>query len=233
MRVTTVESDAAASGHAAHNLADLPRARAVAARVDAFLGRRPRARPGATVVLDPPRSGAGADVVRAIVAAGPAQIVYVACDPVALARDLGTSSPSTAGALDRLDGLRPLPRTPTTSRRSRGSPRADTAARPQLGRANAPIGDADRRRRPALPSKQTSSGERGSRVVSIGAAVESATDLVRVAVVDDHESVRLGLLAACMREGYQFVDEGANVAELIGRLGGRDVDVVVLDLSSG
>jgi two-component system uhpT operon response regulator UhpA len=69
--------------------------------------------------------------------------------------------------------------------------------------------------------------------VSIVQAAESAVDVVRVAVVDDHESVRLGLLAACMREGYQFVDEGANVAELIDRLGGREIDVIVLDLSLG
>ena len=42
----------------------------------------------ATVVLDPPRSGAGREVVDAVAALGPAQIVYVACDPVALARDV-------------------------------------------------------------------------------------------------------------------------------------------------
>ena len=42
----------------------------------------------ATVVLDPPRSGAGRDVVDAISSLSPAQVVYVACDPVALARDL-------------------------------------------------------------------------------------------------------------------------------------------------
>jgi len=62
---------------------------------------------------------------------------------------------------------------------------------------------------------------------------EPTTDVVRVAVVDDHESVRLGLLAACVREGYDFIDEGANVADLIQRLHGRTCDVVVLDLSLG
>ncbi len=41
------------------------------------------------VVLDPPRSGAGHAVVDAVVAAGPAAIVHVGCDPAAFARDLG------------------------------------------------------------------------------------------------------------------------------------------------
>lgn len=39
------------------------------------------------VVLDPPRSGAKAATIQAIAALEPACIVYVACDPVALARD--------------------------------------------------------------------------------------------------------------------------------------------------
>jgi tRNA/tmRNA/rRNA uracil-C5-methylase (TrmA/RlmC/RlmD family) len=39
------------------------------------------------VVLDPPRSGAGVGVVDAIAATGARIIVYIACDPVALARD--------------------------------------------------------------------------------------------------------------------------------------------------
>jgi tRNA/tmRNA/rRNA uracil-C5-methylase (TrmA/RlmC/RlmD family) len=39
------------------------------------------------VVLDPPREGAGKDVISQIAALNPRAIVYVACDPAALARD--------------------------------------------------------------------------------------------------------------------------------------------------
>jgi tRNA/tmRNA/rRNA uracil-C5-methylase (TrmA/RlmC/RlmD family) len=39
------------------------------------------------VVLDPPREGAGKDVIAQIAAFNPRAIVYVACDPAALARD--------------------------------------------------------------------------------------------------------------------------------------------------
>jgi tRNA/tmRNA/rRNA uracil-C5-methylase (TrmA/RlmC/RlmD family) len=39
------------------------------------------------IVLDPPRSGAGGETVAALAAHQASRIVYVACDPVALARD--------------------------------------------------------------------------------------------------------------------------------------------------
>lgn len=41
------------------------------------------------VILDPPREGAGRDVVDEITRIGPRSIIYVACDPAALARDAG------------------------------------------------------------------------------------------------------------------------------------------------
>ncbi len=40
------------------------------------------------VVLDPPRTGAGKDVMGLIAGLGPRRVVYVACDPAALARDV-------------------------------------------------------------------------------------------------------------------------------------------------
>ena len=59
------------------------------------------------------------------------------------------------------------------------------------------------------------------------------TSTIRVAVVDDHESVRLGLKAAFLDEGYDFVLAAPTVRDLIDGLNGRQVDVVVLDLSLG
>jgi tRNA/tmRNA/rRNA uracil-C5-methylase (TrmA/RlmC/RlmD family) len=97
-RVTSVESDARATEHAGENLAEWVGARAVTARVDRYLrqlaaeaSERERDRLSRGVVLlDPPRAGAGREVVEGIIALAPARVIYVACDPVALARDLGT-----------------------------------------------------------------------------------------------------------------------------------------------
>jgi tRNA/tmRNA/rRNA uracil-C5-methylase (TrmA/RlmC/RlmD family) len=95
VRITSVESDARATEHAAENLADWLGAAVVTARVDAYLRALSDPSAGeaarlaaATVVLDPPRSGAGAAVLDPLAALRPAQIVYVACDPVAFARDV-------------------------------------------------------------------------------------------------------------------------------------------------
>lgn len=96
LRITTVESDSLATQHASENLRDWAGATAVTDRVDRFL-RHLRMSGGAvererltrgTVILDPPRSGAGKAVVNELAELNPAQVVYVACDPVALARDV-------------------------------------------------------------------------------------------------------------------------------------------------
>lgn len=95
-RITSVEGNERATEHAGENLAEWVGARAETARVDRWtralrqtISDRDRERLArGTVVLDPPRSGAGAAVVDDLAALGPASIVYVACDPVALARDL-------------------------------------------------------------------------------------------------------------------------------------------------
>jgi tRNA/tmRNA/rRNA uracil-C5-methylase (TrmA/RlmC/RlmD family) len=93
-----VESDSRATEHAGANLAEWVGARAETARVDrwiaqlgtdASLAERDRLSRG-VIVLDPPRAGAGRQVVEGVADLEPATVVYVACDPVALARDLAT-----------------------------------------------------------------------------------------------------------------------------------------------
>lgn len=89
-RTTLVESSSAGCAAARTNLADLPTVEIVEARVEAALHRRRITGPVDLVVLDPPRSGAGARVVHGVAAARPRAVAYVACDPAALARDVGT-----------------------------------------------------------------------------------------------------------------------------------------------
>jgi tRNA/tmRNA/rRNA uracil-C5-methylase (TrmA/RlmC/RlmD family) len=113
-RVVCVEADPAACAAAADNLADLPQAEVWEGEVDAEgldglleeLGTAPD-----VVVLDPPRAGAGPAVCRRLAAAGPRAVVYVACDPAALARDVA----AFAGEGYRLAGLRAFDAFPMTA----------------------------------------------------------------------------------------------------------------------
>ncbi len=94
-RLTSVEADEVATDHASENLAEWIGASAETGRVDRWLrelasrasGQERERLSRGLVVLDPPRSGAGRDVIELLAGLEPAQIVYVACDPVALARD--------------------------------------------------------------------------------------------------------------------------------------------------
>ena len=85
IRITTVEAFKQATEDAKLNIADMPKSHAVCAPVERFLNTQKTAD---TVVLDPPRSGAGNKVVGQILGLKPRHVIYVACDPIALARDL-------------------------------------------------------------------------------------------------------------------------------------------------
>ncbi len=89
--VVAVEGDASALRDARRNVHDLPQARIRSGRVERVLREAVGAGERATtVVLDPPRVGARAGVVRSIAALATERVVYVACDPAALARDVAT-----------------------------------------------------------------------------------------------------------------------------------------------
>jgi tRNA/tmRNA/rRNA uracil-C5-methylase (TrmA/RlmC/RlmD family) len=62
----------------------------VAAKVEVAMRRRLVRGPVDLVVLDPPRTGAGAQVAHAVAGSGARAVAYVACDPAALARDVRT-----------------------------------------------------------------------------------------------------------------------------------------------
>ncbi|MBT2541492.1 class I SAM-dependent RNA methyltransferase [Streptomyces sp. ISL-44] len=86
--VLGIESTKRAVEDARHNLTDFPRVRIEQGKVEQILPKT-----GITecdlVVLDPPRAGAGKQTVRHIAGLSARRIAYVACDPAALARDLG------------------------------------------------------------------------------------------------------------------------------------------------
>ena len=86
-RVAAVEGDRRAAEAARRNLADRPGVHVVRSDIGQWL-RRTGSRP-TTVVLDPPRSGAGRGVIDGITASTATTVVHVACDPAALGRDVG------------------------------------------------------------------------------------------------------------------------------------------------
>ncbi|MGN2637111.1 class I SAM-dependent RNA methyltransferase [Nocardia takedensis] len=87
--VLAVESarSAVADGHAA--LRDLPWLDLRADRVERWISGHAGGRAPEVVVLDPPRAGAGKQVVAALSEVGPTRVVHIGCDPASFARDLG------------------------------------------------------------------------------------------------------------------------------------------------
>jgi len=82
-RGQSAAEDAATNARAAR----LGRVRIVKGDVGEGLRSWPK-QAGERIVLDPPRTGAGGEVVAAIVARRPEAVVYVSCDPPTLGRDL-------------------------------------------------------------------------------------------------------------------------------------------------
>jgi len=107
--VLSVESDQGASRDARRNLHDLPQVRLVGETVERALRQGVLGQRADVVVLDPPRTGAK-KAVQGIVDLDPRRIVYVACDPAALARDLA----SFAARGYELTGLRAFALFPMT-----------------------------------------------------------------------------------------------------------------------
>jgi len=82
--VEIIESSASASDDCRFNLQEFSSARVHEGAVERKIREIQSAH---LVLLDPPRSGAEHEVLRAIVALAPRRICYISCDPASLARD--------------------------------------------------------------------------------------------------------------------------------------------------
>jgi 23S rRNA (uracil1939-C5)-methyltransferase len=108
--VVAVEGDDASAADLEANAAPYAtRIRAHAAPVEEYL-RRPPDRPGATVVVDPPRTGMSRAAVAGLLRRGAPRVVYVSCDLATLARDV-RSFIDRGYALEHLEALDLFPNT--------------------------------------------------------------------------------------------------------------------------
>ncbi len=86
--VIGVEPSTAACEDFAHNAGDLAHVSLHEGAVDeVLLALQTQGQRVAVAVVNPPRTGAGEAVIRALAELGPRRIIYVACDPAMLARD--------------------------------------------------------------------------------------------------------------------------------------------------
>lgn len=84
VKIDLVEGSKSATADAARNFEDCENVNIHTGDVAKILPRFSRAD---VIILDPPREGAGLDVIEKMLALSPRAIVYVACDPASLARD--------------------------------------------------------------------------------------------------------------------------------------------------
>lgn len=84
--VDIVEGSKSATADARRNFSDRTNVNVITGDVEKIITRFARAD---VVILDPPREGAGKEVVQNLSRIAARAIIYVACDPAALARDTG------------------------------------------------------------------------------------------------------------------------------------------------
>jgi 23S rRNA (uracil1939-C5)-methyltransferase len=87
-RVIALESSPASSSDLRHNLQGTSHRAVQASSLDFLQKQRPSAPPPDLVVVDPPRAGLGSALTALLSQIGPAEIVYVSCDPATLSRDI-------------------------------------------------------------------------------------------------------------------------------------------------
>ena len=89
--VATVDTSRAASAAASAALADVPGLQVISQSVRQFLTMQSDSDSGTAdiAVLDPPRAGAGREVIAALAGAGVSRVVHFGCEVAAFARDVG------------------------------------------------------------------------------------------------------------------------------------------------
>lgn len=86
-RVLTVDTSRAATRAARTALDDLPQVQVVTDSVRRAVSAQPTS--ADVAVLDPPRAGAGRDVIDLLAAAGVPRVVHIGCEAASFARDMG------------------------------------------------------------------------------------------------------------------------------------------------
>ena len=87
--IVTVDTAKAASASARSALADLPGVQVVSDSARKFLIRQSGSGGAGIAVLDPPRAGAGREVIDLLAGHGVGTVIHIGCEAAAFARDIG------------------------------------------------------------------------------------------------------------------------------------------------